>query len=211
MNPIEPTPNTPSGRGAGGLRRLDDSARLFDSVFTVAPLVLVGTRDEGGAMNLAPKHMAMPLGWSDRYCFACTPRHRTHANVERTGVFSVSYVTPEQGVLAGQAAAERDEDRARTELAALPTVSADEIDGGLVEGAHAAIECRLVRIVREGDESLIIGAVVAAHADPEALRAADRDDADVIFRRPLLTYVTPGRLARVDRTTAFPFPARFRV
>ncbi|MGI9539720.1 MAG: hypothetical protein ACR2N6_06185, partial [Miltoncostaeaceae bacterium] len=54
------TGHTRSRRAHRPLRRLDDSARLFDSVFTVAPLVLVGTRDEGGAMNPAPKHMAMP-------------------------------------------------------------------------------------------------------------------------------------------------------
>ena len=208
MDPAEQTPDTQAHREAGGLRRLDDAANLFESVFTVAPLVLVGTRELDGSVNLAPKLMAMPLGWSGKYCFACTPRHRTHVNAERTEMFSVSYVTPEQAVVTGQAAAERDVTGDRPELAALPTVEAAEIDGVLVEGAHAALECRLLSIIRDGDESLVIGTVVAAHARPSALRAADRDDADVVFEEPLLAYVTPGRLARVDRTTSFPFPAR---
>ncbi len=196
----------------GGLRRLDAGVRLFDAVFTVAALVLVGTTDADGTPNLAPKHMAMPIGWSDRYCFACTPRHGTHVNAERSGVFTVSYPTPDQAVLVGQAAAERSPDGARRELAALETIPASEVDGVLVGGAHAALECRLERIVDGMDDaSLLIGRIVAAYAGPLALRAHDRDDADVVHGQPLLAYVTPGRLSRIDRTTSFPYPARFSV
>lgn len=196
----------------GGLRRLDENVRLFDAVFTVAALVLVGTTEPDGTSDLAPKHMAMPIGWSDRYCFACTPRHHTHTNIERTGVFTVSYPTPEQAVLVGQAAAERGPDRVRHELAALETVPAAEVEGVLVSGAHAAIECRLDRIVRDmEDATLIIGRIVAAHASPDAVRAHDRDDADLVYHHPLVAYVTPGRLARIGRTTAFPYPARFSI
>jgi flavin reductase (DIM6/NTAB) family NADH-FMN oxidoreductase RutF len=195
----------------GGLRRLEKGARLFEAVFTVAPLVLVGTTEPNGDHNLAPKHMAMPIGWSDRYCFACTPRHRTHANVERTGEFTVSYATPDQVVLVGQAAAERGPDHVRHELAALDTTPALAVNGVLVAEAHAALECELDEIVRRDDASLIIGRVVAAHALPDALRANDRDDADVIYQCPLTAYVAPGRLARIDRTTSFPYPARFSI
>ena len=35
---------------------------LWQRVFAVAPLVLVGTK-EADHYNFAPKHMAMPLGW----------------------------------------------------------------------------------------------------------------------------------------------------
>jgi flavin reductase (DIM6/NTAB) family NADH-FMN oxidoreductase RutF len=196
---------------SGGLVRLEQGRWLFDAVFTVAPLVVVGTRDDDGTPNLAPKHMAMPIGWSDRYCFACTPRHRTHGNAVRTGEFTVSFATPEQAVLVGQVAATRGPDAVRGELAALGTVPAQEVDGVLVSGAHAALECRLERIVDEGDASLVIGRIVAAHADPEALRAHDRDDADVVYGAPLIAYVAPGRLARIERTTAFPYPARFSI
>ena len=196
----------------GGFRRLDAGVRLFDAVFTVAALVLVGTIEPDGTPNLAPKHMAMPIGWSDRYCFACTPRHGTHVNAERSGAFTVSYPTPDQAVLVGQAAAERSPDGARRELAALQTIPASEVDGVLVGGAHAALECRLERIVEGMDDaSLLIGRIVAAYAGPLALRAHDRDDADVVHGQPLLAYVTPGRLSRIDRTTAFPYPARFSI
>jgi flavin reductase (DIM6/NTAB) family NADH-FMN oxidoreductase RutF len=194
-----------------GLVRLEEGVRIFDAAFTVAPLVLVGTREPDGTPDLAPKHMAMPIGWSDLYCFACTPRHRTHANAVRTGEFTVSFATPDQAVLVGQAAAMRGPDAVRTELAALPTTPAEEVDGTFLSDAHAALECRLERIVEEGDASLIVGRIVASHVNPRALRSNDRDDADVVYRYPLVAYVAPGRLARIDRTTAFPYPARFSI
>ena len=195
----------------GGLRRLDAGVRLFDAVFTVAALVLVGTTDADGTPNLAPKHMAMPIGWSDRYCFACTPRHGTHVNAERSGAFTVSYPTPDQAVLVGQAAAERSPDGARRELAALETIPASEVDGVLVGGAHAALECRLERIVDGMDDaSLLIGRIVAAYAARGAARKRSRRRG----RRPRASPARlrhPGRLSRIDRTTAFPYPARFSV
>ena len=35
---------------------------VWDRVFTVNPLVLVGTKEEDGGYDLAPKHMAFPIG-----------------------------------------------------------------------------------------------------------------------------------------------------
>jgi hypothetical protein len=54
--------------------------------------------------------------------------------------------------------------------------------------------------------SLIIGNVVAASAQEDALRAEERDEGDQIYGFPLLAYVNPGRLAEIRQTTAFPFP-----
>src|SRR5207342_3425489 len=67
-------------------RQLSPDA-LWERVFTVAPLVIVGSKEADGTYDLAPKHMAMPLGWRRRYGFVCTPRHRTYRNIERHGVF----------------------------------------------------------------------------------------------------------------------------
>ena len=40
---------------------LDTTNPVWDRFFTVAPLVLIGTREPDGALDLAPKHMAMPM------------------------------------------------------------------------------------------------------------------------------------------------------
>ena len=66
-----------SVRDRGGLVELPVGSGLWRAVFSVAPLVLVGTK-EGDGYDFAPKHMAMPLGWEGFYCFVCSPRHATY-------------------------------------------------------------------------------------------------------------------------------------
>jgi hypothetical protein len=60
-----------------------------------------------------------------------------------------------------------------------------------------------------GPNSLIIGNVVAAAAHEDAVRAQERDEGDQIYDSPLLAYISPGRLAEIRQTSAFPFPRGF--
>ena len=71
-----------------GLLDLDVSQPIWDRFFWVAPLVIIGTREPDGGHDLAPKHMATPMGWRNYFGFVCTPRHRTYSNAERSGVFT---------------------------------------------------------------------------------------------------------------------------
>lgn len=185
--------------------------QLWRRVFTVAPLVLVGTLDPDGSPDLAPKHMAMPLGWSGLFSFACTPRHSTYANAVARGAFTVSFPTPSQVVAAGLAATARETDRSKPALAALATVPARTVEGVLVEGAYLFLECILERVVDLETASLVLGEVVAAAADERALRADDADDADLLHAVPLLAYLAPGRFAEIHDSRSFPFPADFHV
>ena len=179
--------------------------------FTVAPLVLVATREPDGRHDIAPKHMAMPLGWQNYYCFACSPRHATQRNIEATGEFTVSFPRAEQIVQVSMAAAPREADDSKPSLAALETFPATTVDGVLVEDSYLWLECRLERIIGGfGDNSLIIGAVVAASVDERALRASDSDDSDVIHSSPLLAYLAPGRFASIGASLSFPFPHDFK-
>ena len=49
-----------------GVQTLPDVA-IWETVFSVAPLVLVGTREEDGAYDLAPKHLAFPMSWEGTF------------------------------------------------------------------------------------------------------------------------------------------------
>jgi flavin reductase (DIM6/NTAB) family NADH-FMN oxidoreductase RutF len=190
--------------------RLPTEVSIWSRVFTIAPLVLVGTKEPDGSYDLAPKHMAMPLGWEDYYCFACSPRHATYANVRARGEFTVSFPLPEAVVLSSLAASARDEEGQKPDLEALATFPAAVVDGVLVEGCYLYLECSLDRVVEGlGEAGLIVGRVVAAHADERALRVSESDDGETLRALPLLAYVSPGRFARVDHTDSFPFPARF--
>ena len=81
---------------------------VWDRFFHASPLVVVGTREEDGSFDLAPKHMAMPVGWENWFGFVCTPRHATYGNAKREGVFTVSFPRPSQVLSASLASARLD-------------------------------------------------------------------------------------------------------
>lgn len=196
------------GNTQPGLHSLDVTMPIWDRFYMVAPLVVIGSEEPDGNYDLAPKHMATALGWGNRFGFVCAPRHATYRNVDRTGVFTVSFLRPDQVVLASLAAAPRFEEQAKPSLAAVPTFPASTVDGSFVAGGYLFLECELDRIIDGfGDNSLIAGRIVAAHVEEDALRTADRDDADVLAGSPVLAFVHPDRFAVVDAATTFPFHA----
>lgn len=185
---------------------------VWDRFFTVAPLVIVGTREGGGGYDLAPKHMAMPLGWQNYYCFACSPRHATQHNVAATGEFTVSFPRPDQILQTSMAAGPRIEDGSKPTLAALETVPASMVDGVLVSGAYLWLECALERMLEGfGDNTLIIGRVLAVSADERVVRSPETGDRDPIRDAPLLAYLSPGRFASVEQSSSFPFHVEFQL
>lgn len=190
------------------LVELDLHEPIWDRFFWVAPLVLIGTRETDGSHDLAPKHMVMPMGWQNYFGFVCTPRHHTYQNIQRDGVFTVSYPRPSQLVLTSLAASPRCGDEEKPALSVLPVFPASVINGVLVEGGVVFLECELERIVDGFDvNSLIVGRVVAARVDEKAQRMPDKDDLAVIHESPLLAYLHPGRFAAVENSFSFPFPA----
>lgn len=189
-----------------GLVTLSPSHPIWDRVHMAAPLVVVGTRESDGGWDLAPKHMASPMGWGDYFGFVCTPRHRTYVNARREGAFTVSFPGPGQVLVASLAAAPRCEDSEKPSLDLVDTFPATTVEGPLVEGARLHLECELHRIYDDFDvNSLITGRIVAAHVDEQALRRPDRDDRDLLQASPVLVYLPPGRYAAVGETRAFPF------
>ncbi len=193
-----------------GLVTFGDDLYVWDRVFTVNPLVIVGTREPESGYDLAPKHMATPMGWENYFGFVCTPRHATYANARREGAFTVSYPRPTQVVLTSLAAAPRERDGSKPLVEALPTFPASVVDGLFVEDAYLFLECVLDRVVDDfGENSLIVGRIVAAHAREDHLRASEVDDQDLIHGSPLLAYLSPGRYTQVSESYSFPFPANF--
>lgn len=189
---------------------LDVTQAIWDRFFWVAPLVVIGTREPDGSFDLAPKHMATPLGWQNWFGFVCTPRHATYRNAVREGSFTVSFPRPEQLVHASLAAEPRCDDGQKASLAALDIEPAQVVAGPLLRDAYAHLECELDRIVEGfGENGLVVGKIVAARVVESALRAADREDEAVIAENPLLAYLAPGQFARIDRGHNFPFPAGF--
>ena len=108
-------------------------------------------------------------------------------------------------------AAPRCGDDQKHSLEALPTFPAGTIDGVLLKDAYLFLECRHLRTIDGfGENCLIAGEIVAAHADSAFLCSSERDAMELILENPLMAYVSPGRFAAVSRTNAFPFPANMK-
>jgi flavin reductase (DIM6/NTAB) family NADH-FMN oxidoreductase RutF len=183
---------------------------LWSRVFTVAPLVVVGTVESDG-YDLAPKHMAMPLSWEGFYGFVCAPTHATYRNLLVHPEFTVSFPGPEQVVQASLAAAGRFAGGVKPSLAAVTTLPARVVGPPLVDGCVLYLECELDRMVDGlGPNSLVVGRVVSASAPREALRGPEVDDADLVHELGLLAYLAPGRFAAVRDSLAFPYPLDFK-
>jgi flavin reductase (DIM6/NTAB) family NADH-FMN oxidoreductase RutF len=184
---------------------------VWEQVYMVAPLTIIGTREPDGTHDLAPKHLAIPMSWQDHYGFVCTPSHATYVNARREGCFTVSFPRPDQILLASLAAAPRCDDDHKHSLQAIPTISATKVDGVLLENAYLHFECELDRVIDDlGENSLMIGRIVAAAVAEDALRDADRDAQEMIAHAPLLAYLHPGRFAEIVQTNAFPYHVGFK-
>jgi len=201
---------TDEAEAGDALVELNPTLSVWGRVFTASSLVVIGTR-EGDGYDLAPKHMAGPLGWEGWYGFVCTPTHATYHNARETGAFTASYPRPDQVVVASLTAAPRcGEGEPTPGLDALPTVPARTVQGRVLRDASMVLECELDRIIDGfGEASLVVGRIVSARAHPDALRTTGVDDEEVVRRLPILTYLSPGRYAALDHSQPFPFPAGF--
>ncbi|MCG8371369.1 MAG: flavin reductase [Proteobacteria bacterium] len=191
----------------GNIVTVDTTVPVWERFFTVAPLVLIGTRDADGSLDLAPKHMVTPMGWQNYFGFVCTPRHNTCSNIDRSGVFTVSYPKPSQVLVASLAASPRCEHGEKPVIDYLDTFPATEIDGGFAADGYLYFECRHYKTIDGfGENCLVTGEIVAAHVDDACLRRSETDDQETIHDSPLFAYLAPGRFATIDRSNAFPFP-----
>jgi flavin reductase (DIM6/NTAB) family NADH-FMN oxidoreductase RutF len=186
---------------------IDTSVPIWEQFFTVAPLVLIGTTDHDGAIDLAPKHMVTPMGWQNYFGFVCTPYHGTCRNIDRTGVFTVSYPRPSQVLMTSLAASPRLPEGNKPVIDFFSTFAAEKITGSFIEDGYLFFECRHFKTIDGfGKNCLITGEIIAAYADEHFLRHAEADDQETIHESPLLAYLSPGRFATVDRSNTFPFP-----
>ena len=191
---------------------LDTNFPIWDRIFTVAPLVVIGSK-EGEDYDLAPKHMATPVGFGNYFGFVCTPKHSTYQNIKDTGYFTVSFPLPDQVILTSLSASPRCENISKSSsiIEVLPTLKATTIDALMVANSYLYLECELFKIIDGFDEnSIITGKIKKAFANNNYLRISERDEQQQLKDNPLLVYVAYGRFARIEQTYNFPFPRDFK-
>ncbi len=189
---------------------LDIDQPIWNRFYTVAPLVVIGTKEDD-QYDLAPKHMAMPLGHQNYFGFVCTPRHATYHNALQTGEFSVSYPRSEGLVTASLAATPRTERHGEKSIVNhLETIPAKYIDALLVRHSYLFLECQTYKIIDGfGDFGLVSGKIVAARVHKEAYRVLDESGPSAAMNIPLLAYLAYGKFAEIKESHAFPFPRGF--
>lgn len=195
-----------------GYFKLDISNPVWEQVFTVAPLVVVGTK-EGEKYDLAPKHMAIPIGFDNYFGFVCTPEHKTYHNIKKTKDFTVSFPLPNQVVLASLSASPRCEENLGTKpiIDILPTIKASTIDALCIAESYLFLEYKLFKIIDGFNEnSIITGTIKAAYCHKDYLRVSEKDEQQQLKENPILAYIAQGRFARISETYNFPFPKDFK-
>lgn len=185
---------------------------IWDQVFTVAPLVVIGTK-EGENYNLAPKHMATPIGLGNYFGFVCTARHHTYHNIKKHKYFAVSFPLPDQVTITSLSASSRDRDFSESKriIEALPTIKAETMDALLLTNSYLYLECELFKIIDGFDQnSIITGKIITAYAEKDYIRISELDEQEQIKNNPLLAYIANGRFATISQTFNFPFPKDFK-
>lgn len=191
---------------------LNTDLPIWERIFTVAPLIVVGTKEQDG-YDLAPKHMATPLGFHNYFGFVCTPKHGTYQNVKKTREFTVSFPKPDQVTTTSLSASPRTEELNKSQqiVEALPLTKATSMDAPLVKNAYLYLECELFKIIDGFDEnSIITGKIKKAYVDNDYLRLSEKDEQQQIKDNPLLVYIANGRFAKIEETYNFPFPKDFK-
>ncbi len=197
---------------ADNLVKLNTQESIWDHFFTVSPLVVIGTKEEEN-YDLAPKHMATPIGQSNFFGFVCTPNHSTYHNINKTGVFSVSFPFPDQVVLASLSATPRcyASSTEKPIVKELPNIKCNSIDSIFFKDSYLFIECELFKIIDGFDNySIITGKIIEAYVNEKYLKISEKDEQEQIHENPLLAYIAYGRFAKIEETYNFPFPKGFK-
>ena len=191
---------------------LDITTAIWERLYTVAPLVVIGTK-EGAGYDLAPKHMATPIGFDNFFGFVCTPNHTTYQNIKETEEFTVSFPLPNQVTLLSLSASPRCDEisKFKSIVDILPTTKATVVDALFIHDSYLYLECKLFKIIDGFNQnSIIIGKIEAAFVDKKYLKCSEKDEQKQLKENPLLAYIANGRFAEITETFNFPYPKNFK-
>lgn len=191
---------------------LDVEQDVWDRTYTVYSLLIIGSKEEDGNYNFAPKHMAMPMGFSNHFGFIGTPRKSTYRNIQREKVFTVSYPKPSQLTVSSLAATQREDDDSKPILNEIPTTPAQKIEGRFLKGSYIQLECKLTECLGKfGEWELVVGEIVAARINKKmSIKMGNSDEGQLIYDNPLLAYLHPNRFSVIKESNVFPFPKELK-
>jgi flavin reductase (DIM6/NTAB) family NADH-FMN oxidoreductase RutF len=141
------------------------------------PVLMVATYNEDGSVNVMNLHEATRTVEGDM-CLCIGESKRTHENIEMRKAFTIALVNQNNlaavdffGTVSGY------REPKKFENTGLKARKSTHIDAPIIEGSSLVIECELRELVRTGNFSTIIGAVVDVAADESALDENGKIDA----------------------------------
>lgn len=135
-------------------------------------LVLVTTMNQDGTSNVAPKNWISYVAFGPSLiALGCSSKHWTAKNILRSGEFVIN-IPGADLVDTIWEAGYRDHPRPIESLGLTPIPSV-KVKPPRVEECKAHLECLLDKHFAYGDEIIILGRIVAASIDEEALKAKD--------------------------------------
>lgn len=135
-------------------------------------LVLVTTTNEDGTSNVAPKNWISYMAFGPSLiALGCSSKHWTARNILRSGEFVINIPGEDLVDIVWQAGY-LNHPRPVESLGLTPIPSL-KVKPPRVEECRAHLECVLDKHFAYGDEVIILGRIVAASIDQEALEARD--------------------------------------
>lgn len=182
----------------------------FKALIAPRPIGWISSQFEDGTVNLAPYSYFNALCDAPPLIgFSSAGRKHSLTNIERQGEFVHNLVSAEQMKQMNVTSAALPDGESEVDVAGLPLVASDRVSVPRVDGAPAAMECKLVDIHRlksaTGDDTkcwFVIGEVVRIHIDKAHIREGmvDQLSMGLIARLGYFDY------AQVDNVFAMPRP-----
>ena len=136
------------------------------SWFYPLPVLIIGSYNEDGTPD------AMNAAWgglydSDKVVLCLSSSHKTTANIQKRGAFTVSFADAGHLVPADYVGmVSLHHEPHKMEKSGFHTVKSDYVDAPLIDELPVALECRLCKINEDGN---IIGQIVNVSIDEEVL------------------------------------------
>lgn len=175
----------------------ENAERLLSSVVVPRPIAWISTISRSGCTNLAPHSYFSPVS-SDppTVMFVSTGMKDTLRNVLESGEFVVNSVEDSQLEMMLITSAELPGDEDEFAWAEVERTPSWYVRPPGVADSAVSLECRLLRTLRVGEATLVVGLVICAHVASEAIRASERID---LRELPVVGRVGPGAFTVVKQ------------
>lgn len=140
---------------------------LVSAYKTIIPPALILTKGaKAGLYDVTPIGWVMPMDYEPvtRLIFSCDPAHQCDANIKRSPFFAAAMpIGGAESEVVKNCGTVSDASADKFAQFGIKGAKADKIDVMIpTDCVSSWIECRLVRIIREGSVDLIIGEAVAS-------------------------------------------------